>query len=75
MKTVTVVPSVLESKAATGKLTRDQLVRRMAAEYREHGQDAATALFDKFIKEYGISQFGIKTMIIEFRQEVGIPLK
>ena len=56
-------------------LTRGELVKVMVNEYREHGKDAAIAMFDGFIKKYKISQYGIKTMIIEFRQEVGIPLK
>ena len=51
-------------------MTRGQLVRQLVDEYHKSGKDAAVALFDRFIKEFGITQFTIKAMILEFREEI-----
>jgi hypothetical protein len=53
-------------------VTRDQLVKSLVDEYRAHGKQAAIKLFDASIKRFEISQYGIKTIILEFREAIGI---
>ena len=51
-------------------MTRDQLVKSLVEEYRKSGKDAAVKLFDQSIKRFEISQYGIKTIITEFRDAI-----
>ena len=55
-------------------MTRDQLVRSLVVEYRKNGKQAAIDLLDASIKRFEISQYGLKAIIVEFREAVGIPL-
>lgn len=55
-------------------MTRDQLVKSLVDDYRKNGKQSAIKLFDASIKRFEIGQYGIKAIIIEFRQALGIPL-
>jgi hypothetical protein len=53
-------------------MTRDQLVKSLVTEYRKNGERAAIKLFDASIKRFEISQFGIRQIILDFRQEIAV---
>lgn len=53
------------------RIQRDQIVQQLVDEYKIRGKQSAIKLFDDLIKKYQITQLGIKTIILEFRKEIG----